>query len=276
MVYQTVDKKIKIITDIDRPHITYEILRVLKDYDIGIKNMEVYSYVIYLVIPQIGEEVYQEIVGNILKINGVKILEETDYLAFEDENVEMKKILDLIPKGIIVLDNSGGIKYSNDYTSERIFKSHTEDLLNRNIMDIIEDQSIKDFLQGRCKDNFIRNRELILDGERFLVDMTPINTASRNCLGYILSMDEAENKNLSRDQETLEIDGAAQMEEEQGEKELGNLSLTDYIEEMERKIIVEELAKNPSIRATARSLGVTHTLLLNRIKKYKIEKEEWK
>ena len=107
------DKKIKIITDIDRPHLTYEILTVLKDYDIGIKNMEVYSYVIYLVIPEIGQEVYQKMVGDILKINGVKILEEIDYLAFEDENIEMRKILDLIPKGIIVLDTSASIKYSN-------------------------------------------------------------------------------------------------------------------------------------------------------------------
>lgn len=270
------DRKIKIITDIDRPHLTYEILTVLKDYDIGIKNMEVYSYVIYLVIPEIGQELYKEIAGEILEINGVKILEEIDYLAFEDENIEMRRILDLIPKGIIVLDTNASIKYSNAYMAERILKSHSQKLSNKNIMDFIKSQSIKDFFYEGCEDNFIRNRKLEIYGERFLVDITPIDTEARACLGYILSVDEAGSENLSKDKATLELHEEVSREQELESLEIDVLSLVEYIEKIERKIIVEELAKNPSIRATARSLKVTHTLLLNRIKKYKIGEKEWK
>jgi transcriptional regulator of aroF, aroG, tyrA and aromatic amino acid transport len=49
-------------------------------------------------------------------------------------------------------------------------------------------------------------------------------------------------------------------------------SLKEYIEDLEKRKILENLRQNKSIRETAKSLNVTHTLLINRMKKYKIDK----
>lgn len=48
-------------------------------------------------------------------------------------------------------------------------------------------------------------------------------------------------------------------------------SLKEYMESLEKRRIVECLRQSKSIREAARSLDVTHTLLINRMKKYNIE-----
>ncbi len=47
-------------------------------------------------------------------------------------------------------------------------------------------------------------------------------------------------------------------------------SLKEYMDNLEKKKIIESLKSSKSIREAARSLDVTHTLLINRMKKYKI------
>ncbi len=47
-------------------------------------------------------------------------------------------------------------------------------------------------------------------------------------------------------------------------------SLKKYIEKLEKKKIIESLQQSKSIREAARNLEVTHTLLINRMKKYNI------
>ncbi|WFA08606.1 sigma 54-interacting transcriptional regulator [Tissierella sp. Yu-01] len=54
---------------------------------------------------------------------------------------------------------------------------------------------------------------------------------------------------------------------------IGN-SLKESVENLESKMIVECLKTSNSIREAARNLGVTHTLLINRMKKYRIDKEK--
>lgn len=63
---------------------------------------------------------------------------------------------------------------------------------------------------------------------------------------------------------------------EKKEKVPENLSLKEVIGDIERNIILESLKNNLSIREASRSLDVTHTLLINRIKRYEIVDEEWK
>lgn len=53
---------------------------------------------------------------------------------------------------------------------------------------------------------------------------------------------------------------------------IGN-SLTESVENLEKKLIIESLKMSSSIREAARNLNVTHTLLINRMKKYGIKKD---
>ncbi len=54
---------------------------------------------------------------------------------------------------------------------------------------------------------------------------------------------------------------------------IGN-SLKESVESLEKKMIIESLKTSYSIREAARNLGVTHTLLMNRMKKYGIKKDK--
>lgn len=54
---------------------------------------------------------------------------------------------------------------------------------------------------------------------------------------------------------------------------VGN-SLTEIVDNYEKQMIIECLKNSSSIRDAARNLGVTHTLLINRMKKYGIDKEK--
>ena len=48
-------------------------------------------------------------------------------------------------------------------------------------------------------------------------------------------------------------------------------SLKAAIADYEKKIIFEALEKNPSIRQAAKALAISHTALLNKLKKYNLE-----
>ena len=115
-------RRIKITTIIDRPHITYDLLSILHKYDINILMMEVYTYVIYLKVPMMEQELWKEILAEFNMIEGFENAEEIDLIAFEERDIEMKRVLDIIPQGVVVLSAKGSIKYANNYVAERIFK----------------------------------------------------------------------------------------------------------------------------------------------------------
>ncbi len=58
------------------------------------------------------------------------------------------------------------------------------------------------------------------------------------------------------------------------EDEVVGENFDQKIENYEKKLILEELEKGGSIRNTAKELGITHTKLINRMKKYNIKKYE--
>lgn len=53
-------------------------------------------------------------------------------------------------------------------------------------------------------------------------------------------------------------------------------SLKETLGNIEREIIVDSLKQNGSIRKAAKALDTTHTLLINRIRKYSISDSEWR
>ncbi|GLI51526.1 ATPase AAA [Tepidanaerobacter syntrophicus] len=55
-----------------------------------------------------------------------------------------------------------------------------------------------------------------------------------------------------------------------------SMSLKNTLDEVERNIILNTLKHSSSIREAARTLQVTHTMLINRIKKYGIKNSEWR
>ena len=182
-------RRIKIVTNIDRPHITYDILTVLKDRDIGILMMEVYTYVIYIKLPYIDDELLEDLNKDISNISDVEFVEEIDLIAFEERDMEMNQIIDTIPQGVVVLDEMGSIKYSNTYFAERILKLTSESIKNRKLDEFIDGDVLANFINAMNNGN-VRNYEFIIDRESYLADLTPIKTEHNMSLGYILSLNE--------------------------------------------------------------------------------------
>ena len=55
---------------------------------------------------------------------------------------------------------------------------------------------------------------------------------------------------------------------------LSTETFDEKIENLEKKLITEALESRNSLRKTAKDLGITHTKLINRMKKYKIKNKE--
>ena len=187
-------RRIKIISNIDRPHITYDILSILHRYDINILMMEVYSYVIYLKIPIIDQELWKEVLYEMKKIEGFESAEEIDLIAFEERDIEMKRVLDIIPQGVVVLSDKGSIKYANNYVAERVLKTTSEALTNRNIKDFIQDDKLKEFLKDDDKQKSIRNKEITVGNQSYILNIHSILSDENVFSGYMFSLNEVINQ----------------------------------------------------------------------------------
>lgn len=197
-------KRVKIITNLDRPHITYDILSVLYKFDIEIIMMEVYTYVIYLKLPIIETSLWEDIVGDFEKIKGFEAIEEIDLIAFEERDIEMKQVLDIIPQGIIVLNQMGNIKYANNYIIERILKVSSDNLTNRPITQYIEDDVLETFFKEKKSFEAVRNKEISIGNQLYLLNIRPLISDEDVFTGYMLSLGDVINQNIFSNHITFE------------------------------------------------------------------------
>lgn len=190
------DRRVKLVFNVDRPHIAYEILSVLERNDVGVKDMEVYTYVIYLKIPFIDKTLYNKILNEWYQIRDLKHIEEVDLISFEKKDLEMKQVIDIIPSGIMIIDGSGIVQYANKFCAERIFNLPLQALENNNFFDIIPKNSNKDVSIETLSSKPIRNKEIHINNADYLADSTPIIIESDKILGHIISINEIVNFNL--------------------------------------------------------------------------------
>ena len=78
-------KRVKIIFNINRPHLTFDILKVLQIHDVPILSMEVYSNVIYLKLPDMSNKVYESVYAEWENVYGFDHIEEIDVMSFEEK-----------------------------------------------------------------------------------------------------------------------------------------------------------------------------------------------
>ncbi|MDR7869544.1 MAG: sigma 54-interacting transcriptional regulator [Tissierellaceae bacterium] len=189
-------RRIKISTSIDRPHITYDILTILHNHNINILAMEVYAYVIYLKIPIIDQELWKQVLKEMQDIEGFDNAQEIDLIAFEERDIEMKRVLDIVPQGVVVLNAKGAIKYANNYVAQRILKTTSNVLANRSITDFIDDDKVKNFLSGIEKLKSIRNQEITIGNQIYILNIHPILSDENIFSGYMLSLTEVINQDI--------------------------------------------------------------------------------
>ena len=181
-------KRIKIMFYINRPHLTYDILTVFKKHDIPIISMEVYSNVIYLKIPFISDDLTEEIRVECEKVYGYDYMEEIDVMSFEEKDIGLKSVLNLISEGVIILDSKGVIEYGNKVSFDFIENVRTGHL----IFDFIDDKDLKNCIKSDKKSSvdFIRNKTIQIKNKNFLLNMNPLYSEEGIFCGYLLTLKE--------------------------------------------------------------------------------------
>lgn len=189
-------RKIKFTSYVDRPHMTYEILTILYSNDIQVLAMEVYSRVSYYILPLVDDEVWNKTLSEMKKIKDFKGVEEVDLLPFEERDIEIKKVLDLQPNGVVVLSPKGNIKYINNYVAEKIFKITPKEATDRYITEFITDEKIKTFLLINEKIKSIDKQEIVIGNQLYNMNIKPIIGDENIFSGYMLSISDVVNQDL--------------------------------------------------------------------------------
>ncbi|MGO1470829.1 MAG: hypothetical protein ACTHW2_12470, partial [Tissierella sp.] len=197
-------KRIKVITDLDRPHITYDILSVLYKHNIEILMMEVYTYVIYFKTPFIEKDLWDKILVDFHKIEGFETVEEIDLIAFEERDIEMRRVLDAIPQGVIVLNGAGNIKYANNYVSERIFKTTFDELVNKHISKYVKDESVDLSIEPDKRLDSIRNKEINIGNQIYTLNLNLLLSDENIFTGYMIFLSRTMNQNMFLNHITFE------------------------------------------------------------------------
>ncbi len=189
-------KKIKLTAVEDRAHITYEALSVLHKYDVGLIWMEVYAFVAYIKLMPVEDDVWKIIKKELQELSGWASLEEIDLFPFEEKDTEMKKVLDVIPHGVVLLNKNGDIKYYNDYSAQKIFDTDGKDITGLNINKFIDFNKLITILKSNKK--LIVKENMEIANQLYEVNLQPIINKEKVLSSYLISFYEIDSNAFNR------------------------------------------------------------------------------
>lgn len=166
--------RIKIITKIDRPHLTYDVLSIIYANDVSIINMEVFPYVIYLKVPIITNNKFNCVKDDLLSIKDIKTIEKVNLIASEKKEIEIKTVMNTIQQGILVVDELNNIKYINKFAQTSIFNESEQNLINKNVFEIINNTLIKKLLNSSKLEIPKEKFEIEINNKNYLINLDPV------------------------------------------------------------------------------------------------------
>ncbi|NLY09823.1 MAG: sigma 54-interacting transcriptional regulator [Tissierellia bacterium] len=196
-------KRIKVMFFVDRPHITYEMLKVLHDHDVPIISMEVYANVIYFKLPYLSDELFENIKREFSLVYGFEKLEEIDYSAVEERDLELRAVLDFIPQGVLLLDAQGKIKYSNHYASTQVFKLSDKEISGQNIIDTIKEDGLEEMLTTSGR-GIVKEIPVSVGGDKYSLSAQPIFTDEQIFCGSMVYLHRLHTLNWFENNVTFE------------------------------------------------------------------------
>lgn len=189
-------RRVKFSTYIDRPHLTYEFLNILHRNDIHIINMEIYKCNGYYILPDVDENIWNRVVDEAKLIDGFKALKDVSLLPFEERDIEMRRVLDIFPQGVIILSPNGNIKYANELAMDKVFKHNIEYISGRFIGEFIRDDRIRLFFLNEEEYKSIKNQEIKIGNQIYNINIKPISGDENIFSGYLLSLSEVFNQDI--------------------------------------------------------------------------------
>ena len=183
-------KRIKIITKVDRPHMTYDILSVFHKYDVEVIWMEVYTYVVYIKMPEVDSSLWTKMQEELEGIEGFAGVKEISLIAVEERDIEMNQILDDITYGVVILSSDGRIKYSNKYAAEKVFRSDVEHVNGADITNFINDRELNGFIEKVDNKDPINNMQIVIGNRHYIISVHPMFSTENIFSGYMLNIND--------------------------------------------------------------------------------------
>ncbi|WBW49376.1 sigma 54-interacting transcriptional regulator [Peptoniphilus equinus] len=177
-------KRVKIIFKINRPHLTFDMLKVLQVHDIPVLSMEVYSNVIYLKLPEIASEIYEAVYEEWENVYGFDHIEEIGVMSFEEKDIEIKSVLNLISEGVVLLSKNGTIEYVNKLAREYLVTIKDGEAITAHISDTELDELIS------TADKTIKNKICQIQGRNFLLNADKLFSEENIFIGYLVTLKE--------------------------------------------------------------------------------------
>ncbi|MDR7869267.1 MAG: sigma 54-interacting transcriptional regulator [Tissierellaceae bacterium] len=183
-------KRIKIITNVDRPHMTYDILSIFRKYDVEIIWMEVYTFVIYIKMPDVSSDLWAKLKEELKEIEGFASVKEISLIAVEERDIEMNRILDDISYGVVILSRDGRIKYTNKYAAEKVFKSKADKVNGADITSFINERDLNSFFERQEDEECINNMQIVIGNRHYIINIHPMLSNENIFSGYMLNISD--------------------------------------------------------------------------------------
>lgn len=182
--------RIKIIFHINRPHLTFDILSILKKYDVYIISMEVYSNIIYLKLPYISEDALKIIEKEWKEVYGFDYMEIVDIMAFEEKDIELKGVLNLLNEGVVMLSTKGVVEYFNNEALDALKGLE----VGAEISKFIADSDLAEYIGGNGSIrsfNSFKDKKIDLETGTYLLSINDLYSEERIFCGFLLTLKEA-------------------------------------------------------------------------------------
>ncbi|WP_044618472.1 transcriptional regulator TyrR [Gynuella sunshinyii] len=157
----------------NRMGIAHEILDVLVQYKIDLTGIETGpDGQIYLHIPNLEFDKFQDLMPNIRKVGGVTDVSTIAYMPQERERQELLTLVRTLPEPIISIDARGHIIVAN-YAAKRIFKLSDDEIKDRPLKQWIKGFNINKWLNQNTWEP--QTTYIQLKNHTYLCDIMPIN-----------------------------------------------------------------------------------------------------
>ncbi|MFZ5643645.1 MAG: sigma 54-interacting transcriptional regulator [Bacillota bacterium] len=170
----------------DRVGFVFDISKTIFAWRLNILSIEIMAGSLYIHIDQAGSREFSGLVEELNHVPGVIKISRVPMMPAEEREKKIKAILDTVSEGIFAVDTDGIISSVNP-VAENIFRYSAEDLIGKNITELLPDELpvMNCLKEGKC----YTNMEISFNSPRgrlnFLSTVRPLRDDMGNITGAV-------------------------------------------------------------------------------------------
>ncbi|KLN59667.1 hypothetical protein WH96_16640 [Kiloniella spongiae] len=159
----------------NRLGITYEVLNVLVQSGLDIRNMEVTTHFIYMDIPALRKSELEALTSVVKSVPGIHEVSAIDLLPTEQRRLQLHAVLSSLPEPVIAIDTSGNITQANE-AAQAITRQTEAKLRNASLDNLLQTPLMTTLQQSAFH---ITETETVLGGKTYLLRAEPITSKEK-------------------------------------------------------------------------------------------------